>query len=96
MYWEQFGDKDAGVIDERVDAPEPSKAFDDRPFGRLAFGDIAGQRKDFMVVRRFDRTRRRDHPVMAIAVCIDEGRANALRRTSNHSNLQFDAHGKPP
>ena len=31
---ERFGDEDAGVVDERVDAPEPCHAFGDRTRGR--------------------------------------------------------------
>src|SRR5258708_4132695 len=39
---ERFGDEDAGVVDERVDPPEPGHPFGDRTLGRLPIGDVAG------------------------------------------------------
>jgi hypothetical protein len=92
---ERLGDEDAGVVDERVDAPEPGHAFGDRPLGGLAIGDVAGHRDDFIIVRRLDRARGRDHPVVAIAVRLDEGRADALQGAGNNGNFLFDAHSKP-
>jgi hypothetical protein len=53
---EWLGDEDAGVVDERVDAPEPGHTFGNRTLGRLAIGDVAGHRKDFVIVRRRDRS----------------------------------------
>src|SRR5580704_14226195 len=70
---ERFGDEDAGVVDERVDPPEPGHPFKDRTLGRLPIGDIAGHREDLIIVRRSDRARGRDDPVVAIAVRPDEG-----------------------
>ena len=49
---ERFGDEDAGVVDERVDAPEPGHAFGDRTLGRLPIGDVAGDDHDVVVARR--------------------------------------------
>jgi hypothetical protein len=37
-----LGNIDAGVVDERVDAPEPGDAFEDRAFCGLPIGDVAG------------------------------------------------------
>src|SRR6516162_7794917 len=93
---ERLGDEDAGVIDKRVDAPEPGHSFGYRTLGGVRIGDVAGHREDLIIVRRLDRARGRNYPIAAIAVRLDEGRANALRRASNDSNLLFDAHGKPP
>jgi hypothetical protein len=84
---ERFGDEDAGVVDERVDAPELGYAFGDRTLGRLPIGDVAGNDQDVVVVRRLDRACRRDDPIIAIAVGLDEGRADALRRPGNDSNF---------
>src|SRR5271156_5065833 len=93
---ERFGDEDAGVVDERVDPPEPGHPFGDRTLGRLPIGDVAGNREDLIIVRRSDRARGRDDPVVAIAVRPDEGRADALRGTGNNSNFLVATHNRPP
>jgi hypothetical protein len=49
---ERFGDEDAGVVDERVDAPEPRHAFRDCTLGRLAIGDVAGDDHDIVAAQR--------------------------------------------
>src|SRR6266478_467231 len=87
---ERFGDEDAGVVDERVDAPEPCHAFGDRTRGRLPIGDVAGDDKNVVVARRLDRACRRDHPIVAIAVGLDEGRSDALGCAGNDSNFLFE------
>ena len=39
---ERLGNENAGVVDERVDAPEPGDTFGDRTLRRLPIGDVAG------------------------------------------------------
>src|SRR5882724_2072039 len=60
--------------------------------GRFPIGDVAGNDQNVVVARRLDRARRRDHPVVAMAVRLDEGRADALRRAGNNSNFLFGPH----
>jgi hypothetical protein len=43
---ERLGDEDAGVVDKRVDAPEPPHPFRDHPIRRLPIADIAGNDQD--------------------------------------------------
>ena len=93
---EGLADEDAGVVDERVDAPEPRHALEDRAFRRLSIRDVAGDREDVGVVRRLDRPCRRDYAVIAIAIGLDEGRADASRRARNHGDFPCGAHGEPP
>ena len=38
---EGLGDENAGVVDERVDAPEPRQTFGDRALRRFAARDVA-------------------------------------------------------
>src|SRR5712672_2088863 len=91
---ERLGDEYAGVVDERVDAPEPGQAFGNRTLGRLPVGNVAGQHQDLVIVGWPDRPCRRDHPVIAIAICFDKGRAHALRGASDDGNLPFAAHAR--
>ena len=93
---ERLGDEDAGVVDERVDAPEPRHGFKDHAFGRLPIGDVAGDGKNLVVVRRLDRASRRDHAVIAIAIGPDERGADALRSARDHRNFLFGTHGELP
>jgi hypothetical protein len=90
-----FGDEDAGVVDERVDAPKPAETFGNRAFGRLPIGDVAGDDQDVGVARGPNRPCRRDYyTVVAIEVRFDERRADTPRRTSDNSNLLFGTHRK--
>ena len=68
VFGERLGDEDAGVVDERVDAPEPRHAFGDRALGRPSIGDVAADDQDIGVIRRADRTRRRRHSIVAVAI----------------------------
>jgi hypothetical protein len=54
---EGFRDEDAGVVDERVDAPEPRYAFGDRTLGRPPVSDVARNGQDVRVVGSSDRAR---------------------------------------
>ena len=49
---ERFADKDAGIVDERVDAPEPGHTFRDCTLGRLPIGDVAGDDQNAVIARR--------------------------------------------
>src|SRR3979409_1363053 len=89
---EGLGDEDAGIVDERVDAPEPGHALGDHTLRRSPIGDVAGHREDFIIVRRLERSRRRDDAVIAIAVRLDESRADTLRRSGDDCNFPFVAH----
>jgi hypothetical protein len=77
---ERLGDEHASVVDERIDAPEPGHAFGDRTLGRLPVGNVAGHHQDLVIVGWPDRPCRRDHPVIAIAICIDKGQSPAMRQ----------------
>ena len=74
-----LGDEDAGVVDERVDAPKPAETFGNRAFGRLPIGDVAGDDQDVGVARGLNRPCRRDYAVVAIEVHFDERRSDTLR-----------------
>jgi hypothetical protein len=87
------GDEESGIVDERVDAPEPRHAFGDRAFRRLPVRDVAGHRQNIVIVRRLDRPRGRDHPVVALAIRVDQGLADALRCTGDDGNFPFGIHG---
>jgi hypothetical protein len=89
---ERLGDEYAGVVDERIDAPEPGQAFGNHTLGRVPVGNVAGHHQDSVIVGRLDRPRRRDHPVIATAICFDKGRAHALRCAGDDGNLSFAAH----
>lgn len=74
---EGLGDEDARVVDERIDTAESGHAFGNHPFGRLRIGDIVADDQDIAVVRRSDRSRGSDHPIVTIPVGFDEGRAES-------------------
>jgi len=92
---EGLGDENTGIVDERVDAPEPRHTFGDRALRRLPVGNVAGDDEDIGVARRLDGPRGRDHSVIAIAICLDEGRADTLRRAGDDCNFPFGAHDSP-
>jgi hypothetical protein len=91
---ERLGDEYASVVDERIDTSESGQAFGNRTLGRLAVGNVAGHRQDLVIVGWPDRPRRRDHRVIAIAICFDKGCAHALRGASDDGNLSFAAHAR--
>jgi hypothetical protein len=93
---ERLGDENAGVVNERVDAPKPTHRLRDDTVGRIPSANIAGYCHDAIVRGRLNRSGRGDHLVIAIAVCIDEGCADALRRTRDDGNLLHCAHRKSP
>ena len=88
---EGLGDEDAGVVDERVDAPEPGHALGDRALRRFPIGDVAGHRENFVIARRLKRACRRDDVVIAIAVGLDEGRTDTSRCPGNDCNFPIGA-----
>jgi len=93
---ERLGDKDARVVDERVDTTKPLDPGADRPFGRRPVGDIAGNSDDRIILRRFDRSRSCDHAIAALAIGADEGRADALRRAGDDRHFSLDIHDSFP
>src|SRR5882724_10796337 len=91
-----FGDEDASIVDERIDAPKPAETFRNRTFGRLPISDVAGDDQDVIVARGLNRPCRCDYTVVAIEVRFDEGSPDTLRRASYNSNLLFGTHRKIP
>ena len=91
---EGLRDEDAGVVDERVDTPEPRHAFGDRTLGRPPVSDVARNGQDVRVVGSSDRARNRDDPVAATAIPLDERCADALRCASDDGNFPFTAHDR--
>src|SRR3981189_3803310 len=65
---EGLGDEDAGIVDERVDAPEPGHALGDHTLRRSPIGDVAGHREDFIPDWRLYPSPRRADAGIAIAV----------------------------
>src|SRR6266446_5365400 len=55
--------------------------------------DVAGHGQDIVIVRRLDRPRVRDHPVIALAIRLDQGPADALRRTGDDGDFPSGIHG---
>src|SRR5882724_1302799 len=47
---ERLGDEYAGVVDKRIDAPEPGQTFGNRTLGRLPVSDVAGHGQDLAIV----------------------------------------------
>src|SRR5579883_3265414 len=93
---ERLGNEDASVVDERVDTPESGHAFRNSTLGGFSLSDVTGDCQNFIIVRRLDRARGRDHPIVALAVRLDESCSNALRRAGNNSDFLFSAHSKTP
>src|SRR5216683_174491 len=91
---ERLGDEYASVVYEGIDAPEPGQALGNRTLGRLPVGNVAGHHQDLIIVGRPDRPCRRDHPVIAMAICFDKGCAHALRGASDDGNLPVAAHAR--
>lgn len=65
---ERLGDEDAGVVDERVNPPEPIDPCGDYALGRLGFRDIAGYGQNVVIIRPVNRTRRCDDPVTQASI----------------------------
>jgi hypothetical protein len=89
---EGLRDEDAGVVDERIDTPEPRHAFGDRTLGRPPVRDVARNGQDVRVVGMSDRARNRDDPVAATAIRLYECCAYALRCAGDHGNFLFTVH----
>jgi hypothetical protein len=78
---ERFADVDAGVVDERVDPPEPSDGLLDRTLCGFGVCDVAGDRDVVVPVytRGPERQRNADDGIPGTAVSGDEPGADALR-----------------
>jgi hypothetical protein len=93
---ERLGDENAGVVDKRIDAPKSTHRFCDDTLGRIPLANVAAYCDDAILSGTLYRSGRGDHVVTSIAVCLDESRANALRRTRDNGNLLHRAHRKSP
>lgn len=80
---EGFGDEDAGVVDQAVDAAEARHAFVDYALGGGRVGDVAGHREDVRVGGWLDRTRGGHHAIIEGAVGLNHSGADALGGTGN-------------
>jgi hypothetical protein len=94
VFREGLGDEDAGIIDKRVDAPEPRQTLGDRLMRRLSVGDVARDNENVGVVGWLHRSRRRHDAVTALPIGIDQDCADSLRRTSDDGDFLFNAHGR--
>lgn len=93
---ERLGDKDAGVVDERVDPPEAIHSCGDDALGRLGIRDIAGYGQNVVIIRPVNRTRRCDDPVSQPPISFDESRTDTARRTGDDCDFLFVAQSNSP
>ena len=84
---EWLGDENAGIVDKGIDAPESTHRLRDDTFGRIPLADIATYCDDAILSRSLYRSGRGVNVLAAIAVCLYEGCADALRRTCDDSNF---------
>ncbi len=89
---ERFGDEDACIVDERVDAAEAIESLRDDALHRRRIDDVAGDVENVRVGRRLDRARIGDHAVVPLAKSPDQIRANPLRRAGDDRDLPVRAH----
>jgi len=80
---ERLGDEDAGVVDQRVDAPKERQRLADDALGGRRVGDVAGDGENVRVTARRDRPRVGDDAVVAIAVGPNQLGAEPLGRAGN-------------
>lgn len=89
---ERFGDEDAGVVDQGVDAAEACHAFADHPLSGGRVADVAGDGQDLRVVRRFDRARGGDDVVAQFAEGLDHAFAQTLGSSGDNDSFFRIAH----
>ena len=75
---EGLGDEDAGIVDQRVDPPEPRDRLPNHRFGGRRIADIAAHRHDILIAGLLDRAGGRHDPVVAIPERLDQAGADAL------------------
>jgi hypothetical protein len=91
---EGLGDEDPGIVDERVDPPEPRHRLFDDALGRCRIADVAGYGSSIVIAAQLDRARRRHYPVIAIAISLDQCSADTLRGASDNDDFLLCAHSK--
>jgi len=82
---ERLADVDAGVVDQRVDPPEPIASLIDRSSRGLRIGDVAGDRDVIALVSigRRERPRNADDGIPGTAVSRDKPGTDAVGRAGN-------------
>jgi len=70
--------EDAGVVDQRVDTTKARCCFFHDALGHRAIGNVACHGNHVGTTGRLDRTRVRDHAVIAVTKRLDEARADTL------------------
>jgi hypothetical protein len=71
---EWLGEKEAGVVDERVNALEPPDGFSHHSLGCLPVCHVPGHDKDVGIARVPRGSRGRHNAVVALAIGRDQGR----------------------
>ncbi|MNI32307.1 hypothetical protein D3C73_862160 [compost metagenome] len=92
---ERFGDEDAGVVDQGVDATETFDGFTDDFLRDFRVADVAGHGEDVRVGGRFDRTRGGDDFVVQVTECLDHACAQTLGGASDNDDFFRIAHDEP-
>ena len=86
---ERLGDEDAGIVDQRVDAAETLERLRYDLLRRRRIGDVAGNGQNIRIPRRLDRAGIGDDAVIAIAISLDQVRADALRCAGDDDDFLF-------
>jgi hypothetical protein len=87
--------EDAGVVDQRVDAPEALQGGINHAPAGLWVRNIPTNCQIGWIGARSHRSRRANNTVVALAMRIDSGFSETSRRTSNDNNLLVRAHDFP-
>jgi hypothetical protein len=93
---EGLRNEDAGVVDQAVDAAEALERLRDDSFGRLGIGDVAGDSQNVRIRGRLDRTGVGDDAIIAIAISLDQFRADALRCAGDNDDFLLCTPERPP
>jgi hypothetical protein len=81
-----------GIVDQRVDAAEAlQRLLDDLLRGRR-IGDVAGNGQHIRIGGRLDRAGIGDDAIIAVAVTLDQVRADALRCAGDDDDFLFLTH----
>jgi len=93
---ERLCDEDAGIIDECVDATEALERLQHDTFSGLGIGYVTCNRQNVRIGGRLDGAGGRYNAEIAIAVSLDQGFADTLRRAGDDSDFLFCTHDGPP
>src|SRR5262249_47491119 len=96
VFSERLGDKDAGVVDQRIDPAELLDRAADHPFRDGRIGDVAG---DGQYVRRsvgLDGPRVRNDAVATIDEPADQSCPDPLRRAGDDGDFACGTHDESP